>query len=304
MIDILLATRNSAPFLREQLDSLLAQTFTAWRLLAHDGGSRDDTVAILKEYAAKDGRIRFLGGAPLSALGNFSHLWRQTTADYVMFCDHDDVWLPDKIAYEMEAMRVAETETPGLPVLVFSDAAVTDTHLTVRATSSLRWQGLDPKRRALRQLLVQNVAAGNTMLLNRALWVRCGEIPSKAVMHDHWVSLVAAIFGRTLFLPRPTLLYRQHQSNVFGAASFPFGILSKRAKQGVRGLRARFWQNVSQGQALLARFSGELPERESLILQAFANLPDQSWLLRRWTLLRHGFLKCGICRNLGTLLIL
>ena len=112
-IDILLATCNGALYLPEQLDSLLAQTCRGWRLLVRDDGSSDGTREILENYRSRHPDVIMIipgEGQNLGACGNFSCLLEQSDAPYIMFCDQDDVWLPDKIEITLTAMRELERQ--------------------------------------------------------------------------------------------------------------------------------------------------------------------------------------------------
>jgi glycosyltransferase involved in cell wall biosynthesis len=53
MIDIIIATYNGAQFLPSQLDSIIAQKYTDWRILLRDDGSSDATIEILKDYSER-----------------------------------------------------------------------------------------------------------------------------------------------------------------------------------------------------------------------------------------------------------
>ncbi|MBE6406277.1 MAG: glycosyltransferase [Lentisphaerae bacterium] len=98
MIQILLATYNSAPFLKIQLDSLMNQSYRDFEILVNDGASRDNTLAIIADYQKRyPGKIRLLGSAPVSACKNFSILLAAADAELIMFCDHNDVWKKEKI---------------------------------------------------------------------------------------------------------------------------------------------------------------------------------------------------------------
>ncbi|MBU1715693.1 MAG: glycosyltransferase, partial [Proteobacteria bacterium] len=144
-IEILLSTYNGGKYLREQLDSLLAQTCNDWVLLVRDDGSSDDTVIILEEYRTRHPeKIGIVSGGKkrLGACASFAFLLAQSTAPYVMFCDQDDVWLPEKVEVTFESMLSAESKMPGLPVLVHADMYVTDNVMSVIAESFWRYQNL------------------------------------------------------------------------------------------------------------------------------------------------------------------
>ena len=323
-LQILLATYNSERFLREQLDSILQQDCQDFQLLIRDGGSTDSTLSIVQEYQTRSPeKIRLIGQERALALENFSALLQHVDADLIMFADHDDVWMPDKISHlimfadhddvwmpdkisrSLKAYRELEhkygTQTP---LMVFTDTKVVDVELNEIAPSMIRYQHLAPYDLKLSRLLVQNVPNGNTMLFNRALAELARPIPPSAVMHDHWITLVAVLFGKIAFLDEPTLLYRQSGSNVYGAFHYtPLAFLRK-ALDGPGRIRKRFYQNVTQGKALLERFHDQLPPPEQEILEAFASLDSMSFLRRRRCILKHRIYKSGLLRNLGMLLIL
>jgi glycosyltransferase involved in cell wall biosynthesis len=129
-VEVLLATYNGARFLREQLDSIMAQDYGNIRVLARDDGSSDETIEILGQYAKKfPGCFRVMpAGSPTgSAKGNFLLLIKASTADYICFADQDDVWLPDKVSRTKQAMDQLESRWgTEVPLLVFTDLHVVD----------------------------------------------------------------------------------------------------------------------------------------------------------------------------------
>ena len=106
MIDILLATYNSEKYLKEQLDSLLAQTDDDFTLIASDDASCDNTINILEEYKTKFNNIKIYANekGSGSAKNNFFKLLTLSTSPYVMFCDHDDYWEKEKIEKTLNVM--------------------------------------------------------------------------------------------------------------------------------------------------------------------------------------------------------
>lgn len=301
MVEILLATYNSSGFLREQLDSLLAQDTDDILITVRDGGSSDDTAGIINEYMNRaEGRIRFLGSRRSDALGNFAALLEEAREELMMFCDHDDVWMPDKVSRTLALYeRTAAGCPPGTPIMVFTDSVVADAEMKPLADSMMACQKLDPRHMTFPKLLVQNVPSGNTMLFNRALRNRALPIPRTAVMHDHWMTLVAERFGRIAYLDEPTLLYRQHGGNVYGATAYGIGSFMKRLAGGRAKIRARFQQNIDQGTAFLERYRDELdPETVELLEQA-SEFRRMGFWARRKFLLKYGVLKTGFWRNAG-----
>jgi glycosyltransferase involved in cell wall biosynthesis len=218
VVTILLATYNGERYLREQIDSLLAQTHPV-RVLARDDGSRDGTVSILRDYAERwPQRFALLEDDSGTGHAKWNFLRLTDTAvqipgiDYLAFADQDDVWMPEKIELEMKAMRQLEKRYGAtVPLLVFSDLSVVDASLGMLHCSFWEDQRIDPRKiHRLRRLLAQNVVTGCTSVLNRPLAAMSLRMPPEAIMHDWWVALLASAQGHAAFVREPLVLYRQH----------------------------------------------------------------------------------------------
>jgi hypothetical protein len=313
MIDILLSTYNGERHLASQLDSILAQTFSGWRLLIRDDGSSDATLAVIDRYVARaPEKIRRIatGGARIGPCQSFSTLLEASTASYVMFCDQDDVWLPEKVEVSLRRLQQLEARHgSAMPLAVFTDLKVVDEDLRELASSFWSQLRLRPHQgQRLNRLLFQSVANGCTMIFNAALRARATPIPPDAVMHDWWLMLVAAAFGRTDHVDEQTVLYRQHGANVCGAdrrgtADLMRELFSPRARkialdrrQGVVDAKQR------QAAAFQARYAGLLPAAHGRTLRAFLSYPQSGFFMRRYLTLRHGFLYGSLRDNVGMLL--
>ena len=246
LVDILLATYNGAAYLAPQLDSLLAQTHTHFRLLVSDDGSTDDTLAILRRYeGAFGGRMVLLPqGQPSGGVArNFERLMQASAADgraeWIAFCDQDDVWLPEKTARLLAALQALEQRTGAdAPCLVHSDLTVVDQDLDVISPSFAAYQRIDPADITPRTLLSVNQVTGCATLINRALLQLALPLPPEAVMHDWWLAVLSGS-GARQFLPEPLVLYRQHGRNQIGARD--------------RGLPSRLTRLARDGGGVLKR---------------------------------------------------
>ncbi|MDZ7750178.1 MAG: glycosyltransferase family 2 protein [Gammaproteobacteria bacterium] len=281
---LVMATYNGESFLREQLDSLVGQSVREWTLLIRDDGSHDATVAILDEYAGRDGRIRRvedgLGG--LGAVANFARLMEQARdrgASRLFLVDQDDVWMPGKIAGELALLEEGEGRFgAGTPLLVHSDMAVVDEFCRERSPSFMDYQMIRHEEQdPLCVLVVQNFVTGCTALLNRPLLELALPIPDGVPMHDWWLALVAVAAGRILYLPRATLCYRQHGANQVGASGvWRTAWRSLTGRGPGRGMMADFARSVHQAQLLVERLkkSGLYREGdpEHSLLRAYCEL--------------------------------
>ena len=224
-VDILMATYNGEQYVREQIESIQAQTYKEWRLLVSDDCSTDDTLGIVRGIAGTDRRIQIVSSGTRygSAKANFMSLLSGVSADYAMFCDQDDVWLPDKVAISLKRMKELE-EVYGVdkPLMVFTDMRVVDSCLRTINESFERASNINPMRTKFNQVLAQSIGAGCTMLINRKavdLGLRM-QSTHNMIMHDWWLSLVCSAFGAIAFVEQKTSLYRQHGANEVGAKEF------------------------------------------------------------------------------------
>lgn len=220
-IAILLATFNGALYLREQIDSLLCQTFTDWRLYIHDDGSTDGTRDIIDSYVqTHPTKITFLDYPPQgSACRNFLSILETVDAPYYMFCDQDDVWLPEKIEKTFGRMQVLERKFPEQPVIVHSDLMLVDESLHTLDMSFFRNQQIKIEAiKTFEDYAATNTVTGCTMLFNRQA-KQCTKKPyDKVIMHDAWICLsVVSRQGIVDFIDESLIKYRQHSNNTLGA---------------------------------------------------------------------------------------
>lgn len=106
LVSIITASFNSAEFIGQTIDSILAQTFADWELLITDDCSTDDTVEIIRNYAARDRRIKWFRLETNSGAGAArNHSIREARGRYIAFCDSDDQWKPNKLEEQLFFMR-------------------------------------------------------------------------------------------------------------------------------------------------------------------------------------------------------
>ncbi|WP_167737499.1 glycosyltransferase family 2 protein [Sphingomonas parva] len=307
-VEVALATFNCESFLADLLDSLLSQTHEDFTILVADDASTDGTRAIVDSFVRRHPeRIRLLGYSEHAGyLGNFARLIEAVSADHVLFCDHDDVWLPNKIALTLRQMQALEQEYGAeRPALVHTDLVVTDAALRVVHPSYASYAGLDPRQNRLERLLLTNVATGCTAMANRALYERARPIPPEATWHDHWLALTAAIHGNIRFVAESTILYRQHGANEVGVARWSTPAIARRVCDTLfsSAKQATVARYSHQAGALLDRFAIDMTEEQRAATRVVADL----WSLKRRqrfrTLLRHGALLQGALRNLGLMAV-
>ncbi len=301
-VELLLATYNSEAYLAELLESLLRQTHDDFVLVVSDDGSRDATLDILARFAPRfrhPPRMLEWAAPSGSAMMNFARLLAEAHSDYVLLVDHDDIWHADKIASGLAQVRAVEAQRgTAHPVLAHGDLRVIDGNGSVSRPSFWAMKQIDPAcSTSLRRTLIHASVVGCTTTMNRALVKACLPIPRDAVMHDWWISLIAAARGTVVYDSVPRIDYRIHGSNVSNpreaSASTAMGEANYRAV-----MRQKLAVRARQAAALAERLGPEDPAAARLA-RRFADLPDIGFVARRLSILRHGFLFPGVWRNLA-----
>ena len=299
---VLLAACNGEKYLPAQLASISAQTEADFHVLYQDDGSSDSTPEILKSWSQND--IRFQAGSfqgkHFGAAGNFYSLLCQAQGDLILLCDQDDIWEKDKISSLIQAYCSGISDSP-VPLLVHSDASLIDENDRLLAPSFFRHQGWDPKAVHLNQLLVQNNATGCLMLLNRPLAdlvIRCGD-PSRMFMHDWFIALTAAAFGRIIFVDRPLARYRQHSENVIGASRSSLLRRGLHALQETDKIHARMELTYTHTRAFREAYGDSLPPKASDIVDQYLTSQAQPRLRRILTVRKLGCLMQSPLTRLG-----
>jgi glycosyltransferase involved in cell wall biosynthesis len=224
-VQVLLATYNGRAYLPELLDSVFGQRGVDVEVLARDDGSDDSTWDLLADYASRRPLVAHPGSHLGVVPGYFWLLERASpTADYIALADQDDVWLPDKLS---RAIALLGAPHDTIPAMYCSRLTLVSADLRVLACS----EGA-PRGPSFENSLVQNIAPGCTIVLNRAAHTELLRgLPRIVAMHDWWIYQVIAGLGRVVYDDESRILYRQHRDNVVGAAHTWLGGVTVRARR-------------------------------------------------------------------------
>lgn len=220
-IGILLSTYNGSKFIEAQINSLFNQTNDKWHLYCRDDASKDATPSILFElknnYPDKITLIQDNLGN-LGSCKSFEVLLQNCDSNYIMFCDQDDIWLPEKIERTYHEMLIAEGYNSKIPVLICSDLKIVDKNLNIIHESMWTYMKNGPlNTKNPLELWVNNYITGCTMMINRSARDLVLPFSTSAIMHDWWIGLNVCKYGVIIALREPLILYRQHDENVFGS---------------------------------------------------------------------------------------
>jgi len=214
---IVLGLFNGAKYLQEQLDSIEAQLHRNWYLLITDDGSTDNSIKIINQFAKRcaENQVTIVNGPQRGFALNFISALSKVPddADFVAFCDQDDVWLPKKLSV---AVANLEECPPSSPAMICGRTFICDSNLNIATMSPLF-----RRPPSFQNALVQNIGGGNTMVLNKAavhaVSKACSE-SEQLVAHD-WTTyqVVTGVGGTVLYDREPFVLYRQHTHNQIGS---------------------------------------------------------------------------------------
>lgn len=209
-VRVLLSTYNGEAFLREQLESLRAQSLAGVEVLVRDDGSTDGTPGILEEYRRR-GVLSWRVGEHLGFARSFWELLRKAgDADHYAFCDQDDVWDPNKLE-----VAVAALEGIDGPALYCGDVRVVDARLGLISVSLRR-----NVPAGFPHALVWNPAPGCTYVLNRAAreLLLSYDADELGIDYHDWLAFqVVSCLGTVVYDEAPHMGYRQHGGNANGA---------------------------------------------------------------------------------------
>lgn len=277
-----------------------------------DDGSTDNTAEIINKYqdwypgkieAVHDGEEA--DNVNLGACQGFARVLEMSTAPYAMFSDADDVWLPGKIQKtlaKMQELEVAYQEST--PLMVHTDLRVVNRKLNTIRDSFWQLQHLSPRNCGnVNRLLIQNGITGCTVMINRKLRDLAVPIPPEAIMHDYWLALAAAAFGKIAYLNEPTILYRQHGANDTGAQKYNISFILKKAGNNsfVKGSLSR---KKRQATVFYQRYREFLSEGQRRLLEDFLALGSKGFWQDRWIVMKNRFFPIGLGRNVGLFLYL
>lgn len=274
-VTILMGVHNGAAHLPQQLHSIARQTHKNWQLRISDDGSTDESHGILERFADDHpGKVRMVKGPQKGFCENYLSLLRALDPNdgYICFADQDDIWLPDKIARSLNILMPMDDQ--------------------VALSCGRHWYWHDQSGRkvasspltrpfGMRNALIENVASGNTVMLNPAaarLAKRAAARIGPVFAHDWWLYLLVTGTGGNLAFDNgpPTILYRQHAGNAIGAGR---GLTRQFARKlGV--LRGAFSHRIEGNLQALFAIEDMLTEDAQTVLDAFANARTRRGMAR------------------------
>lgn len=220
---ILMATYNGAEYIREQIESILSQTYRNWHLIIRDDGSKDNTLSILREYREKDPRIELLENGT-SMHGAYSNFWaliseakQREEYQYYFFSDQDDIWPDNRMCQMIYAAQEEKNETP---ILIYGDMEVIDNNSKLISKSLNSVMGIG-KISGLTEFYSSGFVWGCNTMINRALLDRTPILtldnPHLNIMsHDNYFAKFATVLGKVVYIDKCCIKHRRSGKNTTG----------------------------------------------------------------------------------------
>ena len=257
-----MGTYNGERFLREQIDSILAQKGVEIFLKVADDRSTDKTVEILREYAEKYPNVSYsVNETNKNFTYNFIDLIfsckNDAEYDYYAFSDQDDVWLEDKIAKAIAKIdEKGETENGAL---YCSNLVVVDENLNKLSMQ----ENESIYKTSPKTYFHDNIATGCTIVIDDKFFKHSTKYyPQNIRFHDYWLFLIAVYTADYVYDFDGFILYRQHWNNQIGTNNKKFTLSNVKKALKKKGNNGRLITELFSG------FSDDIKEiyRQDLLM--------------------------------------
>lgn len=216
LVDILVATYNTnEKYLRKQIESILRQTHKNLKIYISDDKSSDKKVAeILKEYEKKDNRIKlYIQPKNLGYNKNFEFLLQQSTANYIMFSDHDDIWGKEKVEKSLKKIKEENVD------MVYCNCRQVDEDGVVLQDDYFKYKNVPLVKGKSKLAISRCVGIGCSQIITKAVRDKMLPFKNDVIAHD-WLAAFIANEGKGMcYIKEPLFDYRLHGTNVFGGRS-------------------------------------------------------------------------------------
>lgn len=204
-VAVLISTYNGEKYLKEQLDSILNQTYKNIEIVIRDDGSSDSTIEIIKEYQEKYSNIILKEGTNVGFIKSFFQLLRIANADYYAYCDQDDIWMKNKIELAVNLLNQADNSKPNM---AFGNSDYYDENMNLIS------EGEKGRNFSFQNSLYECVSQGMTMTINDvAKQIIIDNMPEKCLFHDWWTYMICSGMGEVLYSDETVVKYRRFAKN-------------------------------------------------------------------------------------------
>jgi glycosyltransferase involved in cell wall biosynthesis len=207
LVSVAMATFNGANYLKEQLSSILGQTYPNLEIIITDDASSDETLAILRDYQKSHDRIKiFRHRVNQGITASFEDSIKNCRGEFIAISDQDDIWELNKIEVLMNAMENEDA--------ICSDSELIDQSgqsLNKRISSLVNLKSFYSGAPFLMGICLP----GHSLMMQGDFARYILPMPGE-IMYDRWISYCAAANNGIKYVHLPLVKYRQHESNSYG----------------------------------------------------------------------------------------
>ena len=201
MVSVAMATYNGEKWISQQLESILKQLGKDDEVVIADDNSSDSTVKLIEEF--NDSRIKLsVYNDNVGASKNFEKALRKTAGEYIFLADQDDIWLDNKVAYMLEALKENSLVMHDATVINRGGKTIYDSYFAARTV-----------KHGVVNNIIKNSYTGAFMAFRREVLKDIFPIPN-GLFYDHWIALVCEMKKNTLFVDKKLSLWRRHENTV------------------------------------------------------------------------------------------
>ena len=260
-VAVVMSTYNGEKYVREQLDSILNQTYKNIEIIVRDDGSKDNTVHIIKEYQEKYSNIKLVIGKNLGFIKSFFELLKITESDYYAYADQDDIWIENKIELAVNLLDELDNSKPNM---AFGNSDYYDENM------NLIGEGEKNRKFSFNRALFECIGQGMTMTINKKTRdYIVNNPPNNCFFHDWWTYLICMGLGNVAYSNVTTVKYRRFKKNATSEGQGYIRLLMWRIKNLLlnNGIKDVKRQMINYKEI----YYDDLKEEDKKVLELFSN---------------------------------
>lgn len=201
-VSVVIATYNRAHFIKDAVNSILAQTFSDYEIVIVDDGSKDNTKEIVQGYGEK---VRYFYQANQGKSAAQNYAVSQSRGEYIALLDDDDIWLPNKLEIQMKGLE----ENPELGFVCSESDLIDEKGEFIR-----RWKRKPSNQETFASLYEENFIQHSSVVVRKELLNVVGglDVALKTTEdYDLWLRLAKVC--RFRYIDKSLVIYRQHAAS-------------------------------------------------------------------------------------------
>ena len=210
---IIISSYNGEKYITEQINSILNQTYINWELIIADDKSNDNTMNILENFCKKNSKITFYRNKnKLGPTESFFNLLHKSKGKYTIFCDQDDIWIPDKLLTLKNHINKENI------IFGFHNARYLINNAEISKKLKLKDADIiyssKPKLKFINLIFSNQVIGclsfGETSTLQRL--IKTTPLKHSKIYLDYWIALNISLTSEIFYINEILSLYRRHSS--------------------------------------------------------------------------------------------